>query len=115
MKPYVILTPAPTDEPTTPMTDPLYSYKIRMELRAHIKQIIRLSKAGYFGKWKPSNRLRIISSTHELGIFLELVLEYNEDDPESFEYVKRFQNKAPRYWDDESRTLLCKWGYFNEL
>lgn len=95
MKDYITLGPVPADEECTQVGDPDYREKSIEEGTRYIELIRRT-----MGAEPPGTRLKMREFPHDLGAYIEVIVEYDVSDPMSIDYAYRCESDGPRSWND---------------
>lgn len=109
------LGPVPSDEPCAQVGRPGYSLKARTECEAYVGLLART-----FPEVKDLVQFVITSNPHDFGSYLDVVAEYDENNPEAVDAVLRVEGSLPTAWDpeaayaahaaDEQARKLGYWG-----
>lgn len=103
MRDVIEIGPVPCDEECEQVGMPTYDgARARLECQCYIEQLRR-----QFGPEPEGARLRIKSSPHDFGNYLEVVCNFDNEYPESVEYAFKCEGgDVWAYWDNESRDKL---------
>jgi hypothetical protein len=107
---YELCTTVPHNEQCAQVGSENYMEFSRMEAEALKSQLIRLHGEPPFG-----TRLRTISCPHDFGSYLDVAIEYNEDDEEAVDWMLAVESGVPDTWDDQAKKELREQGYTLEF
>ena len=82
-----------------------YYPQARRECRAFIGQLQR-----QFGPPPEGARLAVKSNAHDFGTYLDVVVRFDDDNPEAVEYAYRCEEHASDVWDAEAKAELAESG-----
>lgn len=68
--------------------------------RAECKRFIDLIRKTV-GDEPSGARLHIHSNPHDFGTYLEVCVQFNEEDEEACDYASKVDNEAPAKWEDK--------------
>ncbi len=94
MQNYVVLAPAPIEEPCVCVGEEDYMPRARAECRRFIALLRK-----QFGPEPEGAQLKIKSFMHDFGDYLEVVCYFDENLPESVEYALRCEGNLPATWE----------------
>lgn len=93
MRVYLTLGATPAEEPCAQVGTPGYEVRAMAESRRYV-QVVRHA----LGPEPPGARLRVKEFPHDLGSYLEVVVEYDAADEAATEYAHRCEAEAPARW-----------------
>lgn len=99
-------TTVPHWEQCSQMGDANFSSLSKMEAKALINQITRA-----IGEPPMRTGLKIISCSHDFGIYYDVAVIYDTDLEESEEWMLRVESELPSNWDEEAIKELKDQGY----
>lgn len=97
MREYIEIGPSPAEEECVQIGDPNYSKLARAECHRFIDAIRQK-----LGPEVDGAALRVKSSPHDFGTYMEVVCYYDDDDPISTEYAFDCESNAPQRWPESS-------------
>lgn len=86
--------------PVRPKED--YVPNMRRECRAFKAQLQRA-----FNDPPDSARFVVKSFPHDFGSYMEVCVEFDDDDKEAVEFAYKVESEAPQDWDDEAKEELA--------
>ena len=103
MRDYLSIGSTPSDESCAQVGSDRYSRASRYECRAFVNQLRRV-----FGEEPDGAYIKVKSFPHDFGTYKEVVVEYEEGNPEALEYALKIEGDTPLEWDDEARRELAQ-------
>ena len=100
---YISLSPVPTDEKCAQLGEVNYMKRARKECNIFKRQLIRT-----LGTPPPGVFIKIKRNNHDFGVYLDLVVEFDENDKEGIDYAFRLENELPERWDEEAKKELSE-------
>jgi hypothetical protein len=101
MQEVLYLCPTPTEEECAQLGAPGYAERAKNEIAAFIDQIERTFKTDKV-------RLKMVREKHDFGMYYDLVVRYNDSDPESIEQAFEIENNLPEKWDETAIEFYHK-------
>ncbi|MHA2099648.1 MAG: hypothetical protein ACW99A_13310 [Candidatus Kariarchaeaceae archaeon] len=81
-----------------------YMSAMRKEAVAYREQLLRMFPIPT--DLKMDVVYKIVGRSHDFGTYLEIVIRFNENNPDAKKYVRMVENNEPEEWDDEARAIL---------
>lgn len=78
----------------------------RIEARAFINQIIREN-----GNPPEGVNFKITSNPHDFGTYLDVAIQFDEEDDVQVDYVFMIERNPPFLWDAQAKKELAEKGY----
>jgi hypothetical protein len=101
MRDYLEIGSTPAEEDCEQLGPNYRPERARQECQAFIHQLRR-----QFGEEPADASLRVKGSSHDFGLYLEVVCYYDPNDEESTEYAFKCEGEAWTEWDEEARKEL---------
>jgi hypothetical protein len=98
----------PCEELCTQVGDDDYTRRALIECRAWKNQLYRhLASLGHSKETLPEKfRISIKSMNHDLGVYHEVAVIFNDNDEKSWELALLLESDSPTNWDDEAKKDL---------
>lgn len=106
MKEKFSLGTTPHDEPCIQMGDSNYRRNSRLECLAFIEQFRRER-----GPEPSGANFKITSNSHDFGNYLDVEIEFEENNEEAVEYALSVETEIPAKWDSQSLDFLKENSY----
>lgn len=103
---FYISTTVPHNAPCVQLGSPNYFKWSTLECNALRDQIYR-----QLGTPPAGTAIKTERSSHDFGIYLDLVVDYPTEDKEAVEWVSRVEEELPEEWDEEAKRYLRNNGY----
>lgn len=98
---WINIGPTPPGEDCAMVDEPDYTERATRECRAYIGQLRR-----HYGTEPAGARLRVLWQPHDLGMYAEVVCDYDPSLPAAVEYAYRCEEGGPENWDPTAREEL---------
>jgi hypothetical protein len=106
MKEKFSLGTTPHDEPCIQMGDSNYRRNSNLECLALIAQLRRER-----GPEPSGASYKITSNSHDFGNYLDVEIEFEEDNEEAVEFALMIESEIPAKWDSQSLDFLKENSY----
>ena len=101
MRDSLNLSPTPVGEDCAQLGDANYSIRARQECRAFIQQLKR-----EFGEPPAGATFKITQNPHDFGTYLDVDIQFNDEDDAASEYAYKVEANLPEFWDAEAKKEL---------
>lgn len=105
MKDELFLSPTPVGEDCAQLGSQDYHSKAKKECSSFINQLKR-----EFGEPPAFSRIRIKQCPHDFGTYLDVVVEFDDENDEATQYAYKLEANLPENWDKESLKELNSGG-----
>jgi len=101
MRDSLNLSPTPVGEDCAQLGDANYSSRARQECRAFIQQLKR-----EFGEPPIGAVFKITQNPHDFGTYLDVDIQFNDEDDMASEYAYKIEANLPEFWDAAAKKEL---------
>ena len=101
MRDSLNLAPVPLGEGCAQLGEACYSSRARRECTAFINQLKR-----EFGEPPAGARFKITQNPHDFGTYLDVEIQFDDEDEAASEYAYKVEANLPEYWDDAADQEL---------
>jgi hypothetical protein len=101
MRDSLNLSPTPVGEDCAQLGDANYSSRARQECRAFIQQLKR-----EFGEPPIGAAFKITQNPHDFGTYLDVDIQFNDEDDAASEYAYKVEANLPEFWDAAAKKEL---------
>jgi len=102
MRDYLSIGSSPCDEDCAQLGTPDYYERARKEC---IRFISLIRKACGEEPELSTAQLKIKSNPHDFGTYLDVVVEFDDQDELAVEYALWVESHTPQTWDDDHKSL----------
>ena len=109
MKDFLNIECTPIEEPCSQLGAPDYYELSKIECQAFRDQLIRT-----FGNPPGNASITIGQNPHDFGTYLDLRLNFNDDNEDETDWAYKIEGNTPYNWDEEALAYIASKGYARE-
>ena len=103
MKEFECIGTTPTEEGCVQLDSPNYYREVRVEIKAFTDQLIRV-----FGEPPPGVVFKTNRNLHDVGVYYDILIAYDDQQEQQLEYVMNMVNNLPENWDKKALVGMQK-------